>query len=298
MKDSKSRKRDRRDRYNGYYLKGLDSLHVLMPYIMGSRTKNEAVMGEVIDLTEVDKYLSQKNAANPEFKYTWFHFITAVTAKVFLLRPKMNYFIAGHRFYERKKIIIAFNVKRQFNDDSEEAIAKFVLDPEGGSPMEQVHSYVQDFVHKVRKEDKTVGITGAMDLLQVLPRPIYRLVAWTLNKLEYHGLYPKSLAKDDPCYSSAYITNLGSIKLHADYHHLFDWGTISFFMVISEKKLRPFWKEDGSYELRNTIKLGLTVDERIADGYYFAQTIKIMRHLFAHPELLDLDAATPVELDK
>ena len=68
-------------------------------------------------------------------------------------------------------------------------------------------------------------------------------------------------------------------------------------MVISEKKLRPYWKEDGTYELRNTIKLGLTIDERIADGYYFAQTIKVLRKLFAHPELLDLPAATPVELD-
>ncbi len=298
MKDSKSRKRSCRDRYDGYYLKGLDSMHVMMPYIMGSRTKNEAVMGEVIDLTEVDKYLAKKNAANPEFKYTWFHFITAVTAKTFLLRPKMNYFIAGGRFYERKKIIVAFNVKRKFRDDAEEAIAKFVLDPEGGSPMEQVHTYVEKFVNAVRKEDKTVGITNAMDALKILPRFAWRLLAWTLRKLEYYGLYPKSLAKDDPCYSSAYITNLGSIKLHADYHHLFDWGTISFFMVISEKKMRPFWNEDGTYELRNTIKLGLTVDERIADGYYFAQTIKIMRHLFAHPELLDLDAATPVELDK
>lgn len=298
MKNSKSRKRSCRDRYDGYYLKGLDSMHVMMPYIMGSRTKNEAVMGEVIDLTEVDKYLAKKNAANPEFKYTWFHFITAVTAKTFLLRPKMNYFIAGGRFYERKKIIVAFNVKRKFHDDAEEAIAKFVLDPEGGSPMEQVHTYVEKFVNAVRKEDKTVGITNAMDALKILPRFAWRLLAWTLRKLEYYGLYPKSLAKDDPCYSSAYITNLGSIKLHADYHHLFDWGTISFFMVISEKKMRPFWNEDGTYELRNTIKLGLTVDERIADGYYFAQTIKIMRHLFAHPELLDLDAATPVELDK
>lgn len=297
MKDSKTRKRNRRDRYDGYYVSGLDSLHVLMPYIMGSRTKNEAVMGEVIDLTEVDKYLAKKNASNPEFKYTWFHVITAATAKTMLLRPKMNYFIAGHRYYERKKIEIAFNVKRKFDDNSEEAIAKFVLDPEGGSPLEQVHDYVQKFVHKVRKEDKTVGITGAMNVLQALPRPIYRLVAWTLGKLEYHGLYPKGLAKDDPCYSSCFVSNLGSIKLHADYHHLFDWGTISFFMVISEKKLRPYWKEDGTYELRNTIKLGLTIDERIADGYYFAQTIKVLRKLFAHPELLDLPAATPVELD-
>jgi len=298
MENKTSRKRHFRDRYDGYYLSGLDSMHVMMPYLFGPRTKNEAVMSEVIDLTEVDKYLAEKNAANPEFKYTWFHVITAVIAKTILLRPKMNYFIAGGRYYERKKIEIAFNVKRQFSDEAEEAMAKFVLDPEGGSPLEQVHTYVQKFVHKVRKEDKTVGITGAMDAIKILPRPLFRLLGWTLRKLEYYGHYPKGLAKDDPCYSSAYITNLGSIKMHANYHHLFDWGTISFFVVIDEKKLRPFWNADGTYDLRNTIKLGLTVDERIADGYYFARSVDIMRHLFAHPELLELDAATEVKLEK
>ena len=291
------RKRNWRDRKDGWYISGLDSVHVMMPYMFGERTANEAVMGEVVDLTEVDKYLAAKNAQNPEFKYTWFHVITAVVAKAILLRPKMNWFIAGGRYYERKKIEVAFNVKKRFTDDAEESMAKFVLDPEGGSPLEQVHSYVQNFVHKVRDEESVVGVSNALTAVQKLPRPIFRLMAWTLKKLEYYGHYPQFLAKDDPCYSSAYLTNLGSIKLNADYHHLFNWGTISFFVVISEKKLRPFWHEDGSYDLRNTIKLGLTVDERIADGYYFAKTLRLVRHLFAHPELLDLPAATPVEFE-
>ena len=68
-------------------------------------------------------------------------------------------------------------------------------------------------------------------------------------------------------------------------------------MTIGEKKLRPFFKEDGSYELRNTIKLGLTVDERIADGYYFAKTLRILRKIFAQPELLDRPAAELIETD-
>ena len=291
------RKKHRRDRKDGYYLAGLDSMHVMMPYMFGDRTNNEAVMGEVIDLTEVDKYLAVKNAGNPDFKYTWFHVITAAIAKTMLLRPKMNWFIAGGRYYERKKIEVAFNVKRKFADEAEEAMAKFVLDPDGGSVLEQVHTYVQKFVHKVRKEDQTVGVTNVLDAVKKFPRPLFRLMAWTLKKLEYYGHYPQALAKDDPCYSSCYITNLGSIKLNADYHHLFNWGTISFFVVISEKKLRPFWHEDGSYDLRNTIKLGLTIDERIADGYYFSKSLRLMRHLFAHPELLDEPASTPVDFD-
>ena len=143
------RKHNRRDRKDGYYLGHLDSMHAMMPYMFGQRTANEAVTGEVIDLTAVDRYLADKNSSSPEFKYTWFHVIAAVFAKTILLRPKMNWFIAGGRYYERKQIQVSFNVKRKFADEAEEAMAKFVLDPEGGSPLEQVHSYVQKFVHKV-----------------------------------------------------------------------------------------------------------------------------------------------------
>ncbi len=291
------RKKSWADRWDGYRIRGLDPVHVMMPYMFGSRIENEAVLGEVLDLTEVDKYLAAKNAGNPEFKYTWFHFIAAAIAKTILLRPKMNYFIAGGHYFERKQIEIAFNVKRQFSDEGEEAMAKFVLDPEGGSPLEQVHDYVHKFVTKVRSDNSGVGVDDALKLISHFPRFAWRIMMWTLRKLEYYGLYPKSLAKDDPTYSSAYLTNLGSIKMNADYHHLFNCGTISFFVTIGEKKLRPFFKEDGSYELRNTIKLGLTVDERIADGYYFAKTLRILRKIFAQPELLDRPAAELIETD-
>ena len=285
------------DRWDAYRVRGLDPVHVVMPYIFGARTDNEAVLGEVMDLTEVDKYLAQKNAQNPEFKYTWFHFITAAVAKTVLLRPKMNYFISGGHYYERKEIQVAFNVKRKFADDGEEALAKFVLRPDGESPVEQVHTYVQKFVTKVRSDKAGVGVDDIMKLLSHMPRLCWRIFTWTLRKLEYYGIYPKSLAADDPCYSSVYISNLGSIKMNADYHHLFNFGTISFFIVIGQKKMRPFYKEDGTYEMRNTIKLGLTVDERIADGYYFAKTLRLLRKMFEHPELLDLPADTPIDID-
>ena len=285
------------DRWDAYRVRGLDPVHVVMPYIFGARTDNEAVLGEVMDLTEVDKYLAQKNAQNPEFKYTWFHFITAAVAKTVLLRPKMNYFISGGHYYERKEIQVAFNVKRKFADDGEEALAKFVLRPDGESPVEQVHTYVQKFVTKVRSDKAGVGVDDIMKLLSHMPRLGWRIFTWGLRKLEYYGIYPKSLAADDPCYSSVYISNLGSIKMNADYHHLFNFGTISFFIVIGQKMMRPFYQEDGTYEMRNTIKLGLTVDERIADGYYFAKTLRLLRKMFEHPELLDLPANTPIDID-
>ena len=294
MSTTVQRKKHRLDRYDGWYIQGLDSLHVMMPYMFGPRTKNESVGEITLDLTKVDEYLAKKNADGPDFKYTLFHFTVAALAKAVLLRPKMNYFISGHRFYERKQIQIAFVVKREFSDKAEESEAKFVLDRDGGSPVDQVHDYVKDYVRKVRTENKTEGVTNALNAVKKFPRPLFRLMAWALNRLEYHGHYPKGLAKDDPCYSSIFVTNLGSIKMSAHYHHLFDWGTNSFFAIINEKKMRPFFNPDGTYDMRDSVKLAFVLDERIADGYYFSKTFQLLQYMFEHPELLDEPVATPI----
>ena len=43
------------------------------------------------------------------------------------------------------------------------------------------------------------------------------------------------------------------------------------------------------------LSVGITLDERIADGYYYAQTIRLVKKLIECPELLDLPANQPVE---
>ena len=297
MADLKTRKKDRRDRRDAYYLRDADSMHVIMPYVMPTRCANEAVMSEGFDISEVDRYVKKKNAENPSFKYTWFHVICAAVAKTIILRPKLNYFISGYRMYERKDIEIAFTVKRKFEDNSEEALARFIVNKEGGNLIEEVHSFVESFVTKVRKHNRTEGITNKFNFYQALPRPFFRFFVWILRHMEYHGIYPDSLKKDDPCYSTVYITNLGSIKMSADYHHVFEWGTNSFFIVMNEMKTIPFYKEDGTFEMKPTIRLCFTIDERIADGFYFAKSIKYLNHLLQHPELLEQDAATPVDIE-
>ena len=43
--------------------------------------------------------------------------------------------------------------------------------------------------------------------------------------------------------------------------------------------------------------IGFTLDERIADGFYFARSLKIVQHLLAHPELLELPLHQEVTYD-
>ena len=48
-------------------------------------------------------------------------------------------------------------------------------------------------------------------------------------------------------------------------------------------KMRP-----SSTFFKDGVKLGFTVDERIADGYYFSKSIKMLKLFLEQPELLDL----------
>ncbi|HQC36256.1 MAG TPA: 2-oxo acid dehydrogenase subunit E2, partial [Bacillota bacterium] len=91
------------------------------------------------------------------------------------------------------------------------------------------------------------------------------------------------------------LTNLGSIKLHSGYHHLTNWGTNSIFVSIGEIKKRPFADDDGNVEMRDSLDLGLTIDERIADGYYYSKTIRLLKKLFDQPQLLERPLGEEVE---
>ena len=295
MSDKQRRRGDRRD---AKLARDLGSMHVFMPFLLPKRTDNEAVMNEVIDLTSVMEYIERKNAGNPDYKYTIFQVICAALAKTVYMRPKMNRFVSGHRTYDRNDLSFSFVVKKKFVDDAHESLAILKMDQESEiSPMDQFHDKLRDIVYSVRVHDKQDSTTDIMDIFKKLPRWLTRMIVGCLNILDYYGKVPAALSKSDPYNSTIFITNLGSIKMSANYHHLVNWGTNSFFVVVGEKYRRPYFREDGSYELRDALELGMTVDERIADGLYFAGSIRLLRRLLNEPELLELPFSTPVEYE-
>ena len=285
---SEKRKKRRGDRPDGYLVRESDPMHVMMPYLLPNRADNEAVMNESIDLEPVERYLQKKNANDPEFRYTFFHVICAAVGRTIALRPKMNRFYAGYRLYDRNDISLSFVVKKRLADDSAETLAIVKIDPESDvPPIEQVYGQVKKIVYEVRKENKVDGATDAMGILGKLPRPILWYVVHILRRLDFYGKYPKSLREVDPYYTSCFLTNLGSIKMNAQYHHLANWGTNSFFFVVGEKKYEPVCTPDGQITARQTLPIGVTIDERIADGVYFAGSIRLFKEILADPDILD-----------
>lgn len=287
------RKKKFGDRKDGILLRNIDAMHFIMPIIYPNRCDNEAFIQERIDLTNINAYLKKKNADNPEYKYNLFQIIVTAILKTLTLRPKMNRFISNRNLYERRGISAAFVVKKMFSDDSEEMLA--FIHAKDSDTVDTVHDEIYRQVSFVRggaSKDKT---SEAMDVFNKLPRFISKASIRFVCMLDRHGKVPSSLIQTDPYYSSVLLSNLGSIKLKSGYHHLTNWGTTSVFVIIGEKKMRPFYNDDGSFIMKDSVDLGLTVDERIADGYYFSKTVKLFKTLLENPELLEQPLGERIE---
>ena len=291
MKQEKRRFGDRKD---GTLIRDLDGMHFITPLIYPNRCDNEAYISERIDLGPVNAFLAQKNAQPSDFPYTLFHVILAALVKTVTLRPKLNRFIANKNFYQRREVSAAFVVKKLFSDDAGEALA--VVHATDGSTLTSLHEDIFRQISSCRS-DKVDASTDNMNLFNRMPRFLGKFIVWVLTRLDIHGWIPASIIETDPYYCTMVLSNLGSIRLRSGYHHLTNWGTCSLFCIIGEKKMTPVFQPDGAYEMRETLDLGLTIDERLADGYYYSKSIRLLKHLLEHPELLELPAAQTVELE-
>lgn len=280
------------DRRDGKLVRDQDGMHLIMPMLYPNRCDNEAFISERIDLTNADKYIAARNAENPKFKFTVFHLVVAAVLKTIILRPKLNRFIANKNTYERNNFSASFVIKKQFNDISSEGMAFVYVDKDSTIDTMREDLYKQITHVRGGGSDST---NDAMDFLNKLPRFIVKFFLQLMRWCDRHGIVPPSLIASDPYYASVILSNLGSIKLRSGYHHLTNWGTTSIFVVVGEMKPRLFRDKDGNEEYRNSLDLGLTIDERLADGYYYSKSVRLLKYLLEHPETLERPFSEPVD---
>ena len=281
------------DRRDGTLLRKVDSMHFIMPLLLPRRSDNEAFISERIDLTAINAYLEKKNQNNPAYKYNLFQVMVTAILKVLTQRPLMNRFIVNGSIYQRNEITAAFVIKKIFADDAPEGLA--FLHAKENDTIDSIHDSIYRKVSSCRTDNKKDNATESMDLFNKMPRFLSKFLVCLVRVLDNFDLVPSSLLVGDPYRASVMLSNLGSIKLRSGYHHLTNWGTTSLFVVIGEKKFRPFFDQDGNVTMHDSVDLGLTVDERIADGYYFSKTIRLLKKLLENPELLELPLKDEVD---
>ena len=262
-------------------------LQTVMTALLPKRTECEVYLHDTIDATELMKYLEARNAGIPkEEKITIFHCILTALARMLRERPLMNRFIAGYRMYERNEISLSFVAKRRFADGAEETLMFMV--PKDEDTVNEISRKVIGDVREARKsEHATGGVDELLDKFAAMPRLVMAFLVRIIRYLDFWGINPSFLTAGDPNYSSVLISNLGSIKCPSVYHHLNNYGTNSIMVTIGTLHKEEILMEDGTRQIRDVIDIGATLDERIADGFYFARSLRLIKHICTHPELLE-----------
>ncbi len=280
------------DRKDGRWVKDVPGLQQCMAHLMPNRTECEVYLNDTIDATELLRYLETKNGPDAPYKTTIFHCAITAMSRMVMERPLMNRFVQGRRIYERNEISLSFVCRRRFTDHSEEAL--MLLKPKPTDTLATISKQIVGDVIETRKsETATGGVDQILNTFAKIPRPILMLIVRIVRWLDFWGKNFNFFMEGDPDYSTILVSNLGSIKCPSVYHHLNNYGTNSIVITIGTLHKEEIVMEDGHKEIRDVVDIGATLDERIGDGFYFARSLKLIKHIFAHPEMLDQPLGEP-----
>lgn len=281
-------------RPDGTHLRNIDPFMRFFPFVMKGRNESAVYFKQQVDVTALKAYINTRNheaaARGDNIKSTIFHGILTAIIKTSVERPQTNRFVVGRRIYQKHDLTCAFVVKSEFRDDANEEIAimKFELDDTLQTISDRLAKEVRKARETSRQKDKVRhGAVNWLNYFMMMPRLILRGFVRVLGWLDYHGWLPRFIIDVDPMHTSIFISNLGSLKIDAPFHHLYEWGTTPFFVTIGEVQKTPLVMSDGTIAVRDTVNLAITIDERISDGYYFAKTIRRLKFLIEHPEELE-----------
>ncbi len=273
-------------RSEGVLLEKLPGFRRMFPFLITSR--QEATI-YYTQQTNVEKTLAWLDAYNEAHgtKLSIFYVFLAGSVRCLATMPDANRFVVGRRIYQRKDIVMTFVVKRALTEDAGETTLKLRFEPT--DTFDDVVGRVKGAIDKLKTSESS-GSEDLSDTLTRLPRFMTRLAMWGVGVLDYFSLLPASFIKSDPFYASAFLANLGSIKLDPVQHHLYEYGTIPFFVVVGKVKKVPWVIEDADgdrIEVKPVVESSYTLDERTTDGVYYAKVINKMLEYVADPTPLE-----------
>ncbi len=241
-----------------------------------------------MDVTNLINYLTKLKEKNPDI--TYFHTFVTLFGKVIYNRPLLNYFVANRHLYKHNDISLSFVMKVNLDDKSEELMVVMPISLE--DTLFTISKKIKTKVQNVRSnEDCGKGANNAIQIIGKLPNliriPIVGLFKWC----DKHGLLPSSLVKDNVYYSSMLVSNIGSLHCGGIYHNVTDFGTCSGIVTIGEIK-----EEIVNKEKRYYCDFGITIDERIADGFYLIKSLHLMQNILDNPQLLEDKIKEKVEI--
>jgi len=264
-------------RHDGDLVRDVPPMRRVMPYLMRTRSESTVFHDSVYRMPAAIAWLEVYNRSHGEHA-TLFHVFAYACGQALLARPELNRFVSGGRLYQRRGVQISFVVKRELSDAGIGTTVKIEVLRE--EPLPAFVARIKGVIGEARGRDRAVD--KETSLVMRLPGTLVRILVAVARLLDTWNLYPRFMTANDPMYASLFLANLGSAGISDAYHHLYEYGTVSIFGVVSALRPTPFVTGD-QVVVSKGLAIRWTFDERIHDAYYAARSLAIVKRVLENP---------------
>ena len=268
-------------RKDGKRLKRIDPMYTIMPYFLRERSDAMNMITIDVPMEPIQNYINAKRKEN--IKISHMGVIIAATIRAMAEYPALNRFIVNKKIYARNELCVGMVVMKP--GKLEGTMNKMYFEFE--DTVFDVQKVIDSYVDQNRQEGETNSTDKIINLLlsqQWLLVTGVAIIRW----LEKHNLLPRSIIEASPFHASFSITNLASIRTNHIYHHIYNFGTTSIFMAMGNTREVLKRNPDGSIDAEKCLPIGVVMDERVADGAYFAAAFSKMRAYLKDPSQLEV----------
>lgn len=269
-------------RSDGRKIKTLPAFFKVIPSVMLERNDSQVLYKQDIPIKYLDEYIDNK--AKDGIKIAYMHIIYAAIVRVIAERPRLNRFVMNGTTYARNKIYVSLAIKKNLTDDGVETTTK--IEYQGTETIFDIKQKLDAIIEQNKEVEANNETDKLAKTLGLIPTGLIRVAVKFLKFLDRHGLLPKAIIKASPFHTSVFLTNVGSLGIDTIYHHLYNFGTTSMFFSMGKKK-KSFTYEDEEIKEEKCITLAFVGDERICDGFYYANSFKSLFRYLKKPELLE-----------
>ena len=289
MARTRKRAGDRRD---GRLLRSLPAFCKFIPFIMPTRNDAQIFYDESFEVSTVDRNLRRLRVDGYK-GIGMLHFLIAAYIRCVSMLPAINRFVAGRRIYAHDDITVVMAVKRSLSIDATETTIKVHFQPT--DTIFDVYRKLNEKIDEIKTSEEGNNTEEVAEALTRAPRFLLRLIIAALRALDYFGLIPDSLIEASPFHGSMIITDMGSLRIGPVFHHIYNFGTLPVFIAFGAKHHAYEINRRGKVDDNKYVDCKFVIDERIADGHYYAQFLQAYRYLFQHPEILEKPPTRVIE---
>lgn len=257
----------------------------LVPIFLPTRTESAIYMDQTIVVDKTMEFISEWNQNPPEgqMKMSVMQILLCATARTIAQRPALNRFVSNFRHYQRNNISVSFVTKKNLRDDGVET--NVTIPFRSDDTLSDVNERFTRFISAAKSEEGNKG-DGDVDLFEKLPVFVLRAVVGLIKFLDRRNWIPKAMLQLVPFFCSVVLTNVGSIKLDAPYHHNFEIGNCGIFIALGMVRFEKYIDKDDKIRERKVVSVRYTFDDRIVDGIYSGRAIKLLKNYIENPEKL------------